>query len=223
MINCLVIDDEPAAQTVLTHYLEELPSCHLVGCCPTALKALPYLEAQPKIDLLFLDINLPKLSGMDFYRSLKNPPEVIFTTAYPNFAVEAFEVNALDYLVKPIAFERFLSAVNKFQEKHKDDNQGYIFINSNKTLHRLKSLDILAIEAQGDYVKVITRNAKLLTHSTFSSFLDELPDYFLRCHKSFALNSKKLDRISGNKAIVGPLELPIGLTYKEDFLEKLGA
>ncbi|MEE9363682.1 MAG: LytTR family DNA-binding domain-containing protein [Cellulophaga sp.] len=225
-INCLIIDDEPSSQTVLKHFISEISFLTLKGCCNSGMSALQKLEEVGPIDLLLLDINMPKISGIDFYKSLQNPPEVIFTTAYPKYAVQGFEVNAIDYLLKPFSFERFFTAINKFVDKNKlhqkeETTTSYLLVKSNKVLHKIEFDAILFIEAFGDYVKIFLKGKTILTCSTFSQFLKKLPQQFIRTHKSFAINIKQMNRIDGNRIHIQEHTIPIGLTYKEDFLIQL--
>ncbi|WP_370479061.1 LytR/AlgR family response regulator transcription factor [Tamlana flava] len=223
-INCLIIDDEPSSQVVLKKFVGDVDFLELVKVCNNAIDALQVLKQDQSIDLLFLDVNMPKISGLTFYKSLQNPPEVIFTTAYPQYAVDGFEVNAIDYLLKPFSFERFFMAANKvFEKKYNNGNQTgidqFIFIKSNKTLHKINFENILYIEAYGDYVKVHLANEFILTNATFTSLLESLPEHlFIRTHKSFAINFKQLNSISGNQITIKHHKIPIGQTYKTEFL-----
>lgn len=223
-ISCLIIDDEPSSQTVLKKFVADVDFLELVGVCNNAIDALNTLRQNQHIDLLFLDINMPKISGLTFYKSLQNPPEVIFTTAYPQYAVEGFEVNATDYLLKPFSFERFFAAVNKVAGKrHKNqgsfDEDHFILVKTNKILHKIYSKSILFIEAYGDYVKVHMDEQCLLTNATFTSILESLPiQIFIRTHKSFAINFKKMNSISGNQVIIKNHKIPIGQKYRTEFL-----
>ena len=223
-INCLIIDDEPSSQTVLINFIEKIDFLELKGVCRNTFEALEFLKQNNNIDLLFLDVNMPKVTGLTFYKSLHNPPDVIFTTAYPQYAVEGFEVNALDYLLKPFSFERFFTAVNKVIEKKYTNDKAleedhYLLIKSNKTLYKVFSKKIFFIEALGDYVKVHLDDKYILTNATFSSVLDSLPKkMFIRTHKSFAINFKKMSSISGNQISIGNNKIPIGQKYKEEFM-----
>ena len=223
-INCLIIDDEPSSQTVLKKFVGDVDFLELVGVCNNAIDALNVIRQHQHVDLLFLDINMPKISGLTFYKSLQNPPEVIFTTAYPQYAVEGFEVNATDYLLKPFSFERFFTAVNKvmgkrFSNQHQLNDDHFILVKSNKILHKIYSKSILFVEAYGDYVKVHLDEQCLLTNATFTSILESLPSQvFIRTHKSFAINFKKMNSISGNQVIIKNHKIPIGQKYRTEFL-----
>ncbi|MDO1500744.1 LytTR family DNA-binding domain-containing protein [Winogradskyella maritima] len=220
-MNCLVVDDEVSSQNVLHHFIKSTDGLFLSGTCFSSDEAFKFLESNSTVDVIFLDINMPNETGLDFYKRLVNPPKVIFTTAYPQFAVDGFEVNAVDYLLKPIAYERFLSAVERLT--YLDDNSIYDFLvlNENKVLHKVKLKDILYIEAFGDYVKVHTAQKTIMTLSTFTSFLEKLPQYFLRIHKSFSVNMEYISMLKGNQIIINHQRLPIGQTFKPEVLKAL--
>lgn len=224
-INCIIVDDEPSSQSVLETFVEETPSLNLVQTCNNALDAMEFLNTRKDIDLIFLDINMPKLNGLDFYKSLQKPPDVIFTTAYSQYALEGFEVNAIDYLLKPFSFERFLKAVNKVVEKkngHHPNNEDFLMIKSNKVLHKVALEDILFIEAFGDYVKVHLTEKTIVTNSTFTNILKQLPkQQFVRCHKSFAVNLKKMNSLAGNVITITNRTVPVGKKYKSNLLDSL--
>ncbi|MGB8192839.1 MAG: LytTR family DNA-binding domain-containing protein [Chitinophagaceae bacterium] len=228
MYKCLVIEDEPLAQQVLKKYIADHPMLQLVGVCNDALEAQQVLSNE-KVPILFLDINLPKLSGINFLKSLPDPPAVIFTTAYPEYAVEGFDLNAIDYLMKPFSFERFLKAVNKAIEKLKQsnvqapaENAGFIFLKADKKVFRVNTADILFCEAVDDYVKVITTDEQYLVHSTLKKLLDELPSSnFIRVHKSYIIAKDKIRFFEGNYVKVGDRDIPIGASYKDDIYARL--
>lgn len=223
-INCLIIDDEPSSQFVLKKFIADVEFLELMGVCHNAIDAIHELKQNQTIDLLFLDINMPKISGLTFYKSLQNPPEVIFTTAYPQYAVDGFEVNAIDYLLKPFSFNRFFTAVNKVVEKkfkngNHSEKDHFMLIKSNKTLYKINSENVLFIEAFGDYVKVHLEDKFIMTNTTFTSVFESLPKpNFIRTHKSFAINFKKMNSISGNQITMKNHKIPIGQKYKTEFL-----
>ncbi|MCK5400547.1 MAG: response regulator transcription factor [Flavobacteriaceae bacterium] len=224
-IRCLIIDDEPSSQSVLENFIENVDFLELSGICNNAIEALKELNKN-HIDLLFLDINMPKISGLTFYKSLQNPPDVIFTTAYSQHAIDGFEVNATDYLLKPFSFDRFFTAVNKVVEKkhsnNKTNNIDYILIKANKITHKITTNDILFIEAYGDYVKVHIEDKFILTNSTFTNIFNQLPkNLFFRTHKSFAVNLDKIDTINGNRISISKHLVPIGQKFKSEFLKSL--
>ncbi len=226
LINCLIVDDEPTSQKVLETFIKSVDFLSLSGICSDAVEALEKLNNN-SVDLMFLDINMPKISGLTFLRSLQNPPEVILTTAYSKYAVDGFELNVTDYLLKPFSFDRFYAAITKVFEKRLKaqglPNQNhYLLIKSDKTIHKIPSDEILYIEAYGDYVKIHLINQLLLTNSTFTNILDLLPkSNFIKCHKSFAINLEKLNSMSGNQLVIGKHKIPIGQKFKSEFLRIL--
>jgi two-component system response regulator LytT len=222
-IRCLIVDDELSSQRVLKHFIGETKVLDLKQTCSNAAEAFKYLQLYGGIDLLFLDINMPQQSGLDFYRGLQNPPKVIFTTAYPQYAVDGFEVNASDYLLKPFGFERFLIAIKKVLDLNSvtKDIDDFIILKENKTLHKVFFIDIQFVEAFGDYIKVHIKGKTVVTHSTFSKFIGQLPNYFIRTHKSFSINLNKMHLVSGNQINLDSHTIPIGQTYKATVLKAL--
>ncbi|MFH6769467.1 LytTR family DNA-binding domain-containing protein [Gaetbulibacter aquiaggeris] len=226
-LRCLIIDDEPSSQLVLKTFIADVGFLELCGIANNAVEAMNLLQDHTDIDLLFLDINMPKISGLTFYKSLQNPPHVIFTTAYSQYAIEGFEVNAIDYLLKPFSFDRFFKAVNKVIENQsgkelKNHEDSFILIKSSKTLHKVNPNDILFIEALGDYVKVHLETSYILTNNTFSSVLESLPELmFIRTHKSFAINFAKMNSVEGNLITINHHKIPIGQKYKAAFLSMI--
>lgn len=226
---CAIIEDEPLAQNVLKNYINEHPSLDLVFVCSDALEAQTLMPEHP-IQLVFLDINLPKLSGINFLKTLAHPPLVIFTTAYPQFAVEGFELDAVDYLLKPFSFERFLKAVNKAIDKLGstdsttliDPAPVYIFLKADKKVYKVDFEDIQYVESIGDYVKVITGQGQYVVNKTLKSLLGELPSVqFIRVHKSFIIALNKVVFFEGNYVKVGDKEIPIGASYREEIYARL--
>ncbi|WP_445750236.1 LytR/AlgR family response regulator transcription factor [Polaribacter sp.] len=218
-IRCLIIDDEPSSQNVLKSFIQKIDYLEYVDVCNNALEALEFLKSNV-IDLLFLDINMPHLSGIDFYKSLKNPPKVIFTTAYSAFALEGFELVAVDYLLKPFSFERFLKAVSKVKDLN-DNNIEFVFIKSDKKIHQLKIDDIYFIEGLGDYIKVHLKNNFLITYKPLKLMYNSLPkSTFIQVHKSYIVNKNKLDYIEGNVANINSNKIPLGEKYKKEFLDR---
>jgi DNA-binding LytR/AlgR family response regulator len=226
-LRCLIIEDEPPAQEILSGYIRDCGQLELVTVCPDALSALELLSRE-SIDLIFLDINLPRLSGLNFLKTLDRPPMVIFTTAYPEYAVEGFEANAVDYLVKPFSFERFLKAVNKaIEKKHhspspaeiqsQNSRQDFILLKADKKLYKVLLSDILYIEATGDYLKIFYSDKQLVVHETIVGILGKLPpDEFIRVHKSFIISINRIHYIEGNQIRIGTEFIPIGRSYKEE-------
>lgn len=222
-IRCIIIEDEPLAQNILKKYISEFPGLELSGTYESAVAAQPYL-LQDKPDILFLDINLPTISGINFLKTLNNPPLIIFTTAYPDFAIEGFELNAVDYLLKPFSLERFIKAMNKAIERlgpkeSPKPEEGFIFIKVDKKLYRLATGDILYLEAVDDYVKVFTTTRQYLTNNTLKNIQEELPaTKFMRVHKSYIVCIGKIEYIEGNYIRIGGKEIPVGAVYKDDLL-----
>lgn len=225
---CIIIEDEPLAQNILKKYIADHPSLELVAICPDALEAQSILTQQ-NIHLIFLDINLPKLSGINFIKTLIHPPLVIFTTAYPEFAVEGFELNAIDYLLKPFSFERFIKAVNKVIEKLNASLQNniaasnpFIFLKADKKNHKIDLESIQYIEAIGDYMKVVTDSVQLIINETMKKMQEELPAHlFIRVHKSFIISRNRIKYIEGNYVQIEDKSIPIGATYKNEVLASI--
>lgn len=226
-LKCLVVDDEPLSQDVIIEFVEACPELSLAGICDNALDAGKKL-AEDKIDVLFLDINMPKLSGIGFVKSLKEPPLIVFVTAYSEFAVEGFEVDALDYLLKPVSFERFRASVNRIMERISAKNEtgsslGHIMLRADKKNYRVDFNDILFLEAQGDYVKFVTLNESLMVHGTMKDFLSQLPaEKFERIHKSYVISLSKVIYMEGNRVKIGDYKIPVSINFREQLIQKLG-
>jgi len=228
--SCIIIDDEPIAIRVIGSYLEKFEEFKNVGGFTNAIDALKILHQQP-IDLIFLDIQMPGINGLEFIKSITKPPTVIFTTAYRNYAADAFEVDALDYLVKPIPFERFLKAINKFldqqkravNEGHDENEPNFIVLKSEKKNHKIKVDDILYIESLDDYVKVHTTQGKLVCYTRLNALGDQLHhfDNILRIHRSFIVNTKYISAFTHCNVNIGDKQIPIGRSYKESALKRL--
>ena len=222
-IKCLIIDDEPAAQEILQRFTADDSRLELAGICSNAFEANNFLEEE-KIDLLFLDINMPKLSGLAFYKSLNRPPAVIFTTAYPEYAVEGFEVEAVDYLLKPFTFERFYKAVSRVVNNAAEINANtdFILLSVEKKLYKININNINYLEAQRDYVNVCLKDRQLLVHDTLQNLQKQLPiNRFERIHKSYVIALNKVEYIEGNMLVISNKYLPIGSTFRESFLKKI--
>ncbi|TPV33259.1 response regulator transcription factor [Paucihalobacter ruber] len=223
-IKCIIVDDEPAAQAVMKHFIGMVDFVEIKAICFNANEAKIALKTHPDTNLIFLDINMPGESGLNFYKQLDNPPELILTTAYPQYAVEAFEINATDYLLKPIAFERFMSALDKVSDKIATPETKlaqHIIIKSNKVIHQVNLEELQMVEAFGDYIKIHTSEKIIVSNNTLTNFLNQLPDYFLRCHKSFVVNKNLINLVEGNTISINHLKIPIGQTYKTKFIERL--
>ncbi|MFX3625777.1 MAG: LytR/AlgR family response regulator transcription factor [bacterium] len=226
-ISCLIVDDEPLAQDVLHNYIKQTPQLELVGICNNAIEALEKMKHNI-VDLIFLDIEMPEISGVDFLRSLKDPPIAIFTTAYQNYAVEGYELNAIDYLLKPFSKERFIKAVKKAEEllilleEHSQKEDDYIFIKADQKLQKVYYNDIYYIEALADYVKIHTPEKRFITLQTMKNMEAKLPDkYFRRVHRSYIVALDKIESLVGSALEIQDQKIPIGKNYKEAFFEAL--
>jgi DNA-binding LytR/AlgR family response regulator len=227
LYKCMIVEDEPLAQQVLKKYIDEHPSLEVAAVCADALQAQQVLAKQP-VAIIFLDINLPRLSGTSFLKTLAHPPLIIFTTAYPEYAAEGFELDAIDYLLKPFAFERFLKAVNKALEKlERPGSQtvnppASIFIKADKKVYKVNLDDILYLEALDDYVKVVTTETSYLVNDTLKSLQEELPAArFVRVHKSYIIAAAKIVFFEGNYIKIGSHDIPIGASYREEIFNRL--
>ena len=233
-ITCLAVDDEPPALDVLKQYILSVHNLELAGVCADAVEALNFLREQ-RIDLLFLDIQMPNLLGTDLIRTLKNPPKVIFTTAYRKFAVEGFELDAVDYLLKPISFERFLKAVNKVMQttlKIVDNNEvnfgqqnsfqnAFITLRADRKNLKIPLGDILYVESLKDYIKVVTATKNIITKQSISSIEELLPkNNFVRIHRSFIVAINKIESFTQELIQIGKYELPVSRSYKHE-VEKI--
>jgi DNA-binding LytR/AlgR family response regulator len=225
MINCIIIDDEPLARKGLKEYVSDIDFLHLLAEFDSPLKAIEFIDSR-EVQLLYLDIEMPKMSGLDFFKTLKHAPPVIFTTAYPEYALEGFEVNALDYLVKPISFDRFYKAALKAKEfnelREKNSESDHFFIKSDNVLVKIFFEDVLFVEALQNYVNIHTKDKKYLTYLTFKSVEVFLPSTkFIRVHKSYIVAAAKIDSIDGNEIRIGEHRIPVSRSLKEEVIEKL--
>lgn len=230
-ITCLAVDDEPPALDVLQKHITAVTSLELVGLCNNAVEALEVMKDHT-IDLIFLDIQMPHILGTDFIGALKNPPKVIFTTAYRKFAVEGFELNAVDYLLKPISFERFLKAVSKVMEitpaivpksvsGNGNANDTHLYFRADRKMVKVMLDEILYVESLKDYVKIITATKTVITKQSISSLEEMLPkDAFVRIHRSFIVAISKIESYNHEVIVVDKKELPISRMYKLDVSKK---
>ncbi len=234
MINAIIVDDEPLALDVLETYIDKIPEINLVQRCNNALEANEALNNHD-IDLMFLDIQMPQLTGTEFLKTLSKPPLVIFTTAYDNYAVEGFELNAIDYLLKPISLERFMKAVNKAVEQIDmqkagtsgagggEEDTDFIFVKADKKLIKIKYSDIIYIEGLKDYVIIRQETGRVITLQTMKSLESKLPaSTFKRIHRSYIVNLDRINAIMGNMVEVteknAAKHLPVGKNYREELL-----
>jgi DNA-binding LytR/AlgR family response regulator len=230
---CLVIDDEPLALKLIKSHLSKLSSFEVAGECRNALQAVEVLKRE-KIDLMFLDINMPEITGLDFLKTIPNPPYVIITTAFREYAIEGYDLDIVDFLLKPISFERFLKAINRYINRTKssrNDNgnqsnsnheKKHIHIQDGKTIIKLLLDDILYLEGYGEYVKVITQNKSHLVRNSLTEFENKLSDSnFLRIHKSYIVNLQKISGFSSLHVILKNVQLPIGRIYRDNVMSIL--
>ena len=224
-MNCIIIEDEPAAQSILKQNISLCPGMQCSGVFGDAFSAQEFLDKN-NVDLMFLDINLPEMSGVSFLRSLVNPPLVIFTTAYPQYAIDGFDLEIVDFLLKPFSFERFCKAVNKakkhFNSKTSPPALNKISVKTDKRIYQLDIDDILFIETCGDYVSIRCQDKKLIVHGTLKSWEEKLKDSsFLKVHRTTIVNLQKIDHIEGNQIYTGEHILPISEPYKAQLLERM--
>ena len=228
-LRVLIVDDEPLAQEVIERYLLNINELELVGKCSNALEAFEVLHNE-HIDLMFLDISMPVISGIDFLRSLRIAPAVIITTAYPDFALQGYELDVIDYLVKPISIERFMKAVNKVIERikkpapviveSKQIKADYMFVKCDQKLIKIRFNDIDYIEGMKDYVKIFTNDRMIVTLHTMKFFENNLPSHiFIRIHKSYIVNVDAIKTISGNELEINQTRIPIGNSFKDNVLK----
>lgn len=228
-MKCIIVDDEPLAREGMELNVQEMDFLELKGQFGDAISAYNYL-IENDVDLMFLDIQMPgEMTGLDLVKALKDPPLVIFTTAYPEFAVEGFELDVVDYLVKPIRMQRFIQAVNKAKEKyesshaevHTDEDGDYIYIKADRKFVRLKLDDILYIKGMKDYVMVYTKTSRYMTAMNIKTIFNQLEHpSFVRISKSYIINADFIKEVNQNGVLIGEEEIPLGKTYKDDFIER---
>ena len=225
-INCIVVDDEPLSQDILKDYAENCPELNLTGIFSNALQAREAI-LNNRVQLVLLDINMPGLSGIGLMKSLTDPPLVIFVTAYPEYAVEGFDLEAVDYLLKPVSYERFLKAVNRAIEKLQNERStaltdDHIMVKADKKMFRIDLSDIHFIEAQGDYIKIYTDARNLMVYGSLSAFEEKLPaERFLRVHKSYIVSLSKIEYIEGNQIRIKSNLLPVSQKNRDELLLRL--
>lgn len=230
MIRCLAVDDEPLALDVIEKHISKIPELQLVEKCTSPIKALEILNSQ-EIDLVFLDIEMSEITGIQMLKSMSRKPMVIFTTAYENYAMEGYELDVVDYLLKPISFDRFLKGVNKAQEyfllkknastrDHSSYEHGFIFVKSEYQMIKVNFKDILYIEGLKDYVKIYNGPKPILSLQNLKSIESKLPStHFTRVHKSFIVSLHKIDSVHKGRIKIGENEIPIGENYRDSFLK----
>lgn len=228
MKELLIIDDEPKAIELLSNYVSRLPWLKCVGTYRNPLEALAFLQNHP-VDLLLLDIHMPQISGIEFYRALPQKPKVIFTTAYSEYAVSSYELEALDYLVKPITFERFVQACSRCKETstnaalapEQSPSAQEIFIKSGPKLYRLNWDEVLFLEKSENYVVFHTHERKILSRQNMQDVQEILPDFFCKIHKSYIISLKHLNVVERHQVSIGKNEIPIGQSYRPAFFKIL--
>ena len=238
MLKTIIVDDEPLALDVIETYIESIPDLELVARCRNAIEANEALRTHD-VDLMFLDIQMPQITGIEFLKTLKQPPMVIFTTAYSNYAIEGFELNAIDYLLKPIPMDRFMKAVNKAKDQHQlqqrepgsdsptggdEDDKNFIFVKADKKLVKVRYSDIVYIEGLKDYVIIRMADSRVITLQTMKSLEEKLPQHiFQRIHRSYIVNINQINAVVGNMVEViekkQTKHLPVGKSYRDELLE----
>ena len=228
----VIVDDEPEARELLEHYMEHLPDCELVGCCKNGVEALQLVNKH-QIDLLFLDIQMPGISGVELAKSIPEGVKVIFTTAHREYAVEGFELMAVDYLLKPISLDRFLKAAYRFiakqaqepksgSEAPAESKREFIFVRADRKMIKVALDEIKYVESIQDYLKIHTSDQALVTRETMAQMQQQLPERdFLRCHRSFLVNIRHIDSYTHEQITIGRKSIPISRSYKDQTLDKL--
>ena len=222
-LKCIITDDEPIARKGLQNYVERIDFLELVGVCEDAIQLNNQLKSQ-QADLLFLDIEMPYMTGIELLNSLSNPPKVIITSAYAEYAIKGYDLEVSDYLLKPISFDRFLKAVNKVYDQLISSQtpvvQDYLIVKTSLKLEKIRFNDMRFIEGVENYVAIYTSDGKIITHTTLRTILQKLPpERFVQVHKSYLVNIDKIDSIEGNLLGIGKNKIPLSRTYKETALE----
>lgn len=233
--NCIIADDEPLAREVISKYIARIPSLHVVGECSNAIQVIESIQ-QHEVDLIFLDIQMPEISGTDLIKILKNPPHIIITTAFQEYSLEGYELDVVDYLLKPIKFERFLKAVTKVfrlsgesssfssasNEKPEIQEDAYLYFRTDRKTVKVMLNDILYVEGMGNYVKVFTEGGMIITKNSMTTVETMFPEaLFIRVHRSFIVSKTKIKSFRGEVIAVGKIEIPIGKLYKNNVLKLL--
>lgn len=226
-INCIIVDDEPIARDILKNYIEQVPYLILIACCEDAFEAMRVLNTSD-IDLVILDINMPKLTGFEMLRSLKKYPAVIITSAYPEYALEGFELSVTDYLLKPFSFPRFIQATEKVVNKNSEtgltakEEDLFLMVKSDKKLTKVFFDDISYIEAYGNYIFIYTGQERVMSKQTLTQFELQLPvSKFARIHKSYITSLKAIKYLEGNEVSIANKKLPVGKVYRDSLMNKL--
>lgn len=234
-IRCVIIDDEPPAREVLRRYIEQLPMLELVAECANAIDAIRILQEQ-QVELLFLDIKMPQLNGNEFLKAVKNPPPVIFTTAHAEYALEGYDLDVLDYLLKPIRFDRFVKAVNKIIQinghrsvdatigQEEEKKESFVYFRCERKMVKVMLSDIIYIESMKDYVKIFTADGMLMTKQSITSVEAMLPEReFIRAHRSYIVSVNKIKTFTNELIGLGKTEIPIGKLFRNNVIKSLSS
>lgn len=234
-IKCIVVDDEALARKLLKNYIDQIPYLELIALCKNPMEAMSILQSET-IDVMFLDIQMPQITGISFLKSLNQKPLVVFTTAYEKYALEGYALDVVDYLLKPFGFERFFQAVNKVSARlqvatnstisqpiiPKESPKDYILVKSEHRIHRLKFADILYIQSMQAYVSYHTEKERILSLYTMKKLETQLPkEQFIRIHKSYIVSIDKIEVLEGNQVVIGKMKLPIGASYREEVMKRI--
>lgn len=228
-LSCIIVEDQPPAQRILKKFIDETVNLELSATFSDGLAAMDFLKNND-VDVMFLDIHLPKITGLDFLKSLQNPPHVILTTAFSEYALEGYELNVVDYLLKPFSFQRFLQAVNKIKHPSKhpssqddDSKQEEFYVKSGHEYIKVKSDEIVFIKADSDYTELHLHDKKVLSNDSLRHWLDHLnTSNFIQLHKSYIVNTEKIERVSATQVFVlGGTAIPVGRAYKNNFMQRL--
>ncbi|MDE1206484.1 LytR/AlgR family response regulator transcription factor [Tenacibaculum larymnensis] len=224
---CVIVDDEPIAREILESFIDKTPNLELISSCKNAMEALQVAQTE-NIDLFFLDINMPEITGLSLAKIINNKSQIIFTTAYRDYAVDGFNLSVIDYLLKPIAFDRFLQAIQKVTNNNmkisieNDNKKDFMFVRADRKMVKINFKDILYIESLGDYVKVFTNNDTVITRETISNFQTTLPsDCFIRVHRSYIVSISKISSYTNEYIEIAKKTVSISRSYKESVLQKL--
>src|SRR3984957_2697099 len=228
-LNCIIVDDEPIARDILRTYIAQVPYLNLAGECSDAFEAMQLLNRQP-VDLVVLDINMPRLSGLDMLRTLKKYPAIIITSAYSDYALEGFELSVTDYLLKPFSFPRFVQATEKVHQLRQSADhpppatptEDFIMVKADKKLTKVFFNELTHVEAYGNYIFIYSGPNRIMSKQTLTQFEEQLPStQFVRIHKSFIVSLKAVKFLEGNELSIGTKKLPVGKVYREDLLRRL--
>ena len=226
-LNCLVVDDEPFSIEIIRNYIEKVPGLFFKAKCGNAIDALRFIQ-EHRVDVVFLDINMPEVTGIQMVKSMTDPPLIVFVTAYPEYAIKGFDLDVVDYLLKPFSFDRFMKAVEKVYSKigaeQLEDgmSDGFIMVRADKRDYKLKLADIFFIQSKGDYLKIVTSSRSYLMHGTMQNIMGILPEnQFVRVHKSYIISVPKIKYLEGNKLFMDAIVIPIGKVYRDDLLKAL--